>query len=134
MPLAAAAAVLDDDASPARDRTCLLHALSPVSPLPVQRYSHVALVLCPLSRARVRREVTFPPCQTGQCPAPVLALHLYLPLTCCPTCDMSDTSSYPGISISGFSPCAGLVMPGPDLRHKTKSAKHTTWSGWDPLP
>ena len=78
MPLAAAAAVLDDDASLARDRTCLLHALSPVSQLPVQWYGHVVLVSCPLSRARVRREVTLPPCQTGQCPGLVPALD-FLP-------------------------------------------------------
>ena len=58
MPLAVAAAGIGDDGSPVRDRTCLLHALSPVSQLPVQWNDHIALVLYPLSRARVRREVT----------------------------------------------------------------------------
>ena len=78
MPLAVAAAGLGDDASPVRDRTCLLHALSPVGQSPAQWYSHVALVLCPLSRTRVRREVTLLPCQTGQCPCHVPALD-FLP-------------------------------------------------------
>ena len=78
MPLAVAAAGLGDDASPVRDRTCLLHALSPVSRSPAQWYSHAALVLCPLSRARARREVTLLPCQTGQCPCHVPALD-FLP-------------------------------------------------------
>ena len=76
MPLTVAAADLGNDASPARDKTCLLPAKSLVRQLPVLRSSHVTLVLYPLSRARVRREVTLPPCQTGQCPCPVHALDL----------------------------------------------------------
>ena len=153
MLLAVSVTGLGDDASPVRDRTWLLHALSLVRPLPVQWNSHVALVLCLLSRARVRREVTLLPCQVGQCPCHVLALD-FLPDIGYVGWFRLSRHGYAGLGHPVHLPESRHGYAGASLlhttdtqttstrkcrlehvgyfRHKLKSAKHTTWSSQDP--